>query len=254
MKRIFALAVISLMMSVAALAQTAGAKPEAAKPDTGMPSVDQIIEKFVTAIGGKEAVAKVSSRVQKGSFDIPAMGAGGTMEIFEKAPNKTLAVITIPGFGTVQEGFDGKVAWAQDPQSGLREKSGTELADAQLDGNFYKLIKLKELYPKMELTGKQKVGERDAYVIIGTPAAGSPEKWYFDVQSGLLIRSDIERDTPMGKLPVETLLEDYKEYDGVKVPTSIKQTNPNFTLVIKVEDVKHNVAIEDSKFTKPAGQ
>src|SRR6185295_18643117 len=105
---------------------------------------------------------KHTTRVSKGSFEIPAVGATGTAEIFEKAPNKSVAVINIPGFGAFQEGFDGKIAWANDPQSGLREKAGAELGTAKLEAEFYKPTKLKQLYPKMVVKGKDKVGEKDA--------------------------------------------------------------------------------------------
>ena len=107
---------------------------------------------------------------------------------------------------------------------------------------------------RQEQKGKQKVGDREAYVIVATPAAGSPEKWYFDTQTGLLIRTDSERESPEGKVPVEAYLEDYKEIDGVKLPFTLRQVLPAFSIIIKISEVKHNVPIEDSKFDKPSGQ
>ena len=92
MKRIMTVILLSLALSVAAFAQEA--KP---KPAEGMPSADQIIEKYVQAMGGKAALEKLNSRTTKASFEIPSMGAGGTVETFAKAPNKSLAIITVPG-------------------------------------------------------------------------------------------------------------------------------------------------------------
>src|SRR5262249_1329514 len=129
------------------------------KATVALPSADQIIDKYVQAIGGKAAIEKQTSRVSKGSFELPAFGASGTAEICEKGPNKTLAVINVAGFGVVQEGFDGKVAWFQDPQNGLREKTGAELAAAKLDAELQKPIKIKQLYPKLAVKGKDKVGD-----------------------------------------------------------------------------------------------
>ena len=253
MKRIMTVIVLSLALAVAAYAQEA--KPKAdAKPAEGMPTADQIIEKYVQALGGKAAIEKINSRTTKASFDIPAMGAGGTVEAYEKAPNKNVAIITIPGFGVIREGFDGKVAWAEDPTTGLREKSGLELADAKLEAEFYKPIRLKQLFPTMTVKGKEKVGEREAYVVEGKPAEGSVEKWYFDTQTGLLIRQDAERETPQGKMPTEVYMDDYREVDGVKIPHAIRQTTPMFTINIKNEEVKHNVPVEDAKFNKPAAK
>ncbi|HET9532011.1 MAG TPA: hypothetical protein VFQ92_16745, partial [Blastocatellia bacterium] len=198
-------------------------------------------------------IEKINSRVTKGAFEI-SIGASGSAEIYEKAPNKSLALIDIAGFGLIREGYNGTVAWSDNPQSGMREKSGVELADTKLDSEFYKPIKLKALYPKMELQGKKKVGEREAHVITATPAQGSPEKWYFDTETGLLIRTDAERESPEGKVPVETHIEDYREVDGVKLPHTVRQVLPAFSVTIKVNEIKHNVPIEDAKFDKPASQ
>ena len=106
----------------------------------------------------------------------------------------------------------------------------------------------------MTVTGKQKVGEKDAYVIEAKPTEGSVEKWYFDAQTGLLIRLDAERESPQGKMPTETYLDDYKEVDGVKIPHTVRQTTPMFTINIKTEEVKHNVPVDDAKFNKPAAK
>jgi len=249
MKRILTVIVLGVLVAIPCLGQAMQGKPA-----DSMPSVDQIVAKYIDALGGKAALEKINSRMQKGSLDIPAMGAGGPMEIYEKAPNKTLTVINIAGFGAIQEGFDGTVAWAQDPQSGLREKSGVELTDAKLDAEFYKPLKIKELYPTLTLKGKEKIGDKDAYVVEAKPAAGSPEKWYFDTQTGLLVRQDTERESPQGKVPIETYLEDYKAVDGVKVPHTVRIANPQFSVTVQITEIKTNVAIEDSKFAKPSGQ
>ena len=248
MKRTIAILLFGFVAAVPAIAQ--GAKPDM-KSGASLPTVDQILDKYVKAIGGKEALEKQTSRVTKGTFDIPAVGASGTMEIYEKAPNKNLLAINIPGFGVIQEGFDGTVGWAEEPTSGLREKSGIELEQTKLDWAFHRNTHLKELYPKMTVKGQEKVGERMTYVIEATPAKGSAEKWYFDAENGLLIKMDQERESPLGAVAIEVYLDSYKEMDGVKIPTAQRLVRPDFTINITTEEVKHNVAIDDAKFKKP---
>ena len=240
MKNVFLMILFGLVTVASAFAQDKA------------PTVDQILEKNLQAMGGKAAFEKLTSRVSKGSFEIPAMGAGGPIEIYEKAPNKNLAVITIEGFGVVQQGFNGTVAWENEPQNGLREKSGAELADAKRNADFYGPVRLKELYPKMELKGKEKVGAGEAYVIIATPPSGAPETIYFDTQSGLVVRQDSTRETAQGKMNIQAFLEDYRVVDGVKLPFVVKQNSDAISFVIKLTEIKHNVAVEDAKFNKPA--
>src|SRR5437870_13266315 len=98
--------ILSLLIAVTAFAQGTPRKPAAdAKPAAKLPTVDQVLDKYVQAIGGKAAVEKATTRVAKGSFEIPAFGATGTAEIYAKAPNKAATIVTVAGYGTVQEVF-----------------------------------------------------------------------------------------------------------------------------------------------------
>ncbi|HVY69683.1 MAG TPA: hypothetical protein VHH73_07115 [Verrucomicrobiae bacterium] len=219
--------------------------------DAELPGVDEILAKYVTAIGGKDAVLKINSRLVKGSFEMPAMGLKGTADIYAKAPDKSLMVMTVPGFGVLQQGYNGTVGWAQDPLQGVRNLEGLELAMLKRTVDFHRDIRLKDAYPKMIVTGKAKVGEADTYMIEATPPEGSPEKLYFDAQTGLLLRSDFDFEGPQGKLTIETYFENYQSADGVKLPRIMRQVNPAFSIVTKIDEVKSNVSIADSKFDKP---
>lgn len=255
MKRILTTLILSLLVAVIANAQASQQKPAAdTKPAAKLPTVDQVLDKYVQAIGGKAAVEKQTSRVAKGSFEIAAFGASGTAEVYAKAPNKTATIIDVAGFGVFQQVFDGKSGWSNDPQSGFREKAGAELASTRLDSEFYKPVRLKALYPKIVVKGTDKVGDKDVYVLEATPAEGSAETWYFDTQSGLILREDAERESPEGKQAIQVFYEDYKEVDGVKMAFSIRQVTPAFTLNIKMLDIKHNVPVDDAKFDKPAAK
>ena len=254
MKRIAALLFVMLAPLAVALAQEEPKKPEAAaqpaKESASLPTLDQILDKFVESSGGKAAMEKITSRYVKGSFDIPSMGASGTVEIYAKAPNKSYTVIDVPGFGTIQQACDGNVAWEDNPMTGARDLSGAELAARKRDVDFYRELHMKQLYPQMTVKGKENVGEREAYLVEATPAEGKPEKMFFDVENGLLIRADAERDSPQGAALIETYLEDYRDVDGVKTPFTMRQVNPMFSMTIKFSEVKNNVDIDDSKFSK----
>jgi zinc protease len=236
-------------------------KPEAPKSeapktdakDAAPPTVDAILEKHVKAVGGKEAIEKITSRSMKGSFDLEAFGVtGAPVEMFAKAPNKTSTKIDVPNFGAVNRVFNGATGWHSDPTSGLREMSGVELAQMKRASDFYVDLNYKKHYAKMEVTGKEKVGSYETYVIEATPAEGSPEKLYFDVNTGLLVRHDMETESPEGKAPSENYMDDYKVVDGVKIPHVIKFVNPMISWVIKLTEVKNNVEVDEAKFNKPS--
>lgn len=254
MKRVRTLVLLATVtLAVSTPAQTPQQKPEQ-NPADAMPTVDQIIDNYVEAIGGKPAVEKINSRVSKGTFDIPAMGAGGTAEIVGKAPGKAYSEVEIAGFGIFKRAFDGKTGWSQDPISGLRDLGPEEMEDAKIDEDFYRDIKLKELYPKLELKGKAKVGEREAYLIEAPGPAGSLDKIYFDTESGLILKMEGERASPQGRIRLETALEDYRDVEGVKVPFTLRISNPEVSFTINLTEVKHNVPVDDARFVKPAAQ
>src|SRR5262245_3367214 len=72
-------------------------------------TVDQILDKYVQAVGGIQAVEKITSRVAKGTFEVSAMGLKGEIEVYAKAPNKTLRVQHLSGVGEILDGYDGKI-------------------------------------------------------------------------------------------------------------------------------------------------
>ena len=234
--------------------QPAKAPEAAAKTTTVEPTVDQILDKYVQSLGGRQAVEKITSRVTKGTFEVSTMGLKGEIEIYAKAPNKSLRIQNLSGVGQILDGYDGKIGWSQNPMTGLREKSGEELAAIARASDIHASLKTRELYSKLESKGKEKVGNRETYVILATPATGAPVKMYFDTQTGLIARTDTDLDTPQGQFHVETTVEDYREVDGVKIAFTMRQESSMGSAVIKLTEVRHNVAIDDAKFNKPSGQ
>lgn len=239
MKRIPGIAALALILVV-----TGGAQAPA-------PSVDQILERYVQALGGRSAIEKVSSRVMRGRFDAAGRDGSGSVEMYVKAPDKSLLVMEVPGYGRVRQGFDGTTGWAGDPERGVRDMNGQELSNARRAATFPQATKLRELYPKMTLKGEEKVGPRDAYLIEADPGDGTLRRLYFDRASGLLLRSTVERDTPSGRAAYDVVMEDYREIDGVRVPFTLRQSIPGLEFTIKLTDIRHNVQIDDEKFKKP---
>ena len=115
----------------------AGLTPAVAQTtaQAALPSVDQILDKYVQAIGGKAAIEKLSSRVCKGTFEMDQMPGPAAEEIYEKAPNKQYMVTDAPSFGQARRGFNGGVGWEDNPQSGLRDITGPELAAMKRDAD-----------------------------------------------------------------------------------------------------------------------
>ena len=121
-----------------------------AKSSVDAPTVEQIISRYVQAIGGAASNQKLTSRVVKGTFAInDTQDLSGAFEAYGKAPNKSLALLNFPDTGVVREGYNGEIGWSQEPQEGVRVMTGEELAYAKVDSDFYKDIRLREVFPKL---------------------------------------------------------------------------------------------------------
>lgn len=212
-----------------------------------LPGVDQILEKYVAASGGKAALEKHTSRLSKGSVEVSTFGSTGKIELYAKAPNKQLSRGEYEGYGQVLQGFDGKVAWSKTPDAGLREISGAELERVKASADFHSVTHLKDQYTKMSVVGQGKVGDRPAYIVEAGSASGT-DKLYFDTETGLLVRNEFRSEQG----PVTVTLQDYKEVDGLKLPHTIRQDTEQISFVIKVTQVQHDIAIDDAIFAKPA--
>jgi outer membrane lipoprotein-sorting protein len=247
MKRHFPVAVFVLAVAAAFAAAQSAARAQTAS----LPTIDQILDKYVAGAGGRAAIEKITSVDGKGTIDIPEANVSGTVELIQKAPDKALTVVDITGVGQQREGFDGAVGWSDDPQNGLRQKNGVELAEAKRAATLGRELKMKMLYPKLVVKGVEKVDEKDAYVVEGTPAEGAPVKLYFDAGTGLLVRQIATRQMPQGPLEVEVTFADFRAVDGVQRPFTIRQATSLFTAVIHLTDVKQNVPIDDAVFKSP---
>jgi outer membrane lipoprotein-sorting protein len=235
------------MRHLITLAFAVAAPFQAAAQDAALPSVDKLLEKYAAASGGA-AVQKINSRVMTGSIEVLTYGLNGSFEQYTKARGRQVNISDLSGFGKVIQCSDGKTGWAADPQQGVREMSAAELAVFERGADLQGPLHVGNHYKKMAVTGKGKVGDRDAYVVEAQPPEGGPEKLYFDTRTGLLIR--VERPDQTGGTVVT--FEDFREVDGVKIPLTIHQDGGQAEVVIKIHEVRQNVAIEDSKFGKPA--
>jgi zinc protease len=256
MKNSWVIVILALASGLPAVAQTQSKsqeKPAAPSASDVIPSADQILARYVKAIGGREAWKKLNSRLSIGTIEVPAMNVSGMVEMHEKAPNKMLATITVAG-ATYRQGFDGTVGWSDDPRDGLRQQTGIELEEAKRDSDFYHPLDLHQIYSKFTVTGTEKIDDRTAYLVEATPPQGEADKLYFDVDSGLVIRIVSLHHLPEGVVVFQEDISNYQEIDGIKLPFTVRQSSAESEFVIQFTELKHNVEFDDAQFAMPAAQ
>jgi hypothetical protein len=223
------------------------ATPMAAVQSASSATPDQIIEKYVAALGGADAIKKINSRVMKGT--IAAGGSETPIELFTKAPNKRISISN----GQSYTAFDGTGGWMGSTGRPAREMSAVEAESAGLDAEFALALRLKEIFPQLRRGRPETIAGVECETLNATRPGKAPVRLYFDKKSGLLMRMVRYADTPVGRNATQIDYADYRELDGVKIPFRWTLARPNGRFTIQVKEAKNNVPIEDTKFSKPAG-
>lgn len=222
----------------------------ATTPTKPLPTVDEILDRYINALGGIKALDKVTTRSRKGAVYIA--GLNGTIEMDEIAPNKMILIGTVPPpLGSITQVFDGTAGWMKS-QSGVFDMRGDVLNQARRESAFYGDVKLKDQFKLMTVTGTERIDGRDFYVVAGTRPDDQVEKFYFDAQTGLLARRSWETPTYFGALPNATDYDDYRKVGKVRLPFVIRKTRNGTVFTQTVTEYKLNVPIDESRFKKPA--
>ena len=232
-----------------------------ASTDAFAQTADQIIERFVAATGGRAAYAKLRSRSASGTIALstPAGELMGSVEMVNEAPNKarTLIKVDLTALGAGQlvldQRFDGVDGYVLDTLQGNRPMEGSQLETLR-NGSFpHPLLNYKELGATVQLVGKEKVGDRDAHVIVFEPPSGPPTRFSIDAETYLLLEVVIKFDVPQLGRDVEqtTTLHDYRDVDGVKLPHQVRSTSAVQNFTITFTTVEHNVRVDPALFVKP---
>jgi len=225
-------------------------------------TADEVVEKYLAALGGRAALAKLTSEMATGRIVISTQGAdiGGPIEVYQKPPNKSRSVmrLDLSPFGgpemVVDQRCDGKTAFASNSVQGDREITGSQLQTMLNESFPTPLLGYKDAGAKVELAGKDKVGTRDTYVLQFTPKAGPSSRQYFDAETYLLLRMVMKVDSPELGAEIEQTVDmsDYRDVGGIKIPFAITIVNSVQTIAITLTQVTHNTPIDDAMFSRPA--
>lgn len=185
-----------------------------------LPSPGEVTARFVEALGGEDALRSYSSATTTGTFDMPAMGMSGDMTVYQMAPDKTLTTVSFPGIGESVQGYNGEIAWADDAMQGTRLIEGEMLAQQQREARFYSELEYDEIYPEQTVAGETEWNGQAVYQLDLVDSDGNESSQYFARDTGLLVGGESTETNEMGTVDVTLHFSEYKEFDGVMIPTT----------------------------------
>lgn len=224
-------------------------------------TADEIVEKHLAALGGRAAFGKLKSRATKGTITLstPVGELSGSIETISQEPNKQRTFIQLDlsavGLGKVvqDQRFDGTSGFVVDTLQGNRDITGDQL-EAMKNNSFPNpLLNYKQAGGTVELAAKEKVGDRDAYVLIGKPKSGPSVRQYIDAESYLPIKTVVKINVPQigGEIEQTSEMFDFRDVDGIKLPFRVRTSSSLQTITINVSQVEHNTQIDQTLFSKP---
>ena len=108
-----------------------------------------------------------------------------------------------------------------------------------------------DAFASVETTGIEDVNGEPAYRVVQTSADGDPISSLFGVESGLLLKNEFRLATPLGEIPIEQFVEDYRSFGAIRAPGRIVVRQAGQQTVINITSIEANVEIPDERFDLP---
>jgi photosynthetic reaction center cytochrome c subunit len=222
----------------------------------GAPSVDQVLDKYIQALGGAQRLAALASFVAKGTY-----GGYDTdflkvpVEIYARAPGERTMIAHTP-IGDSTTTFDGRAGWIAAPDKPvplISLAAGPDLDGVKLEAELSFPARVKQALGNWRAGFPDtSIGDRDVQVIQGTTAGGSRVKLFFDKESGLLARLVRYADSVVGINPIQIDYSDYRQVGEVKMPYHWTVTWTDGQSNIDLSEIQPNAAIDATRFRAPA--
>jgi photosynthetic reaction center cytochrome c subunit len=224
-----------------------------AEQASGEPSADQILDKYIQALGGAQRLASITSFSAKGAYQGYAELEKSPIEITAKAPGQRVTVIhTSNGDWTTT--YDGRTGWVAEPGRPvpLLELTGQFLEAAKVDADLAFPARIRQSFSQWRVGYSTTLNDREVEVVQGISGENFPVKLYFDKLSGLLVRQVRYTNSPVGLNPTEIDYTDYRDVSGVKMAFRWTTTWTDGKATTELSEIKANVPVEPGKFAKPA--
>lgn len=230
---------------------------------SALPTAEQIINRYIAAVGGQDAGAKFKTTVLKGQIE-RTRGRSGSFEITIKGADKYSDKLITPQ-GVTTRVINGTVGWVRSNDETLgfdkNNDQAIQVSPAAVAGSkralaLYDAVKVTEQPPQMTVLGVEKIGDRETYVVAVKVDPKVTRKYFFDAQTGLLSRAMTITETVLSPLQTQVDFEDYRDVDGVKLPFTIRTADVAAfdTTTRRFTEIRHNAAVDDALFEMPTNR
>ncbi len=218
----------------------------------------EIFDKYIAAVGGTQRLSQLTSYVITGtSIGFGGFGGGGQVRIYAKAPDKRSTIIEFkdaPGRGDSSRTYNGAAGWVKTPLSVLGEYalSGSELDGARLDALLGFPGQIKSVFTNTRVGFPSSIDDRPVQVVQAEGPRGLMTTMYFDSETGLLLRMIRYGKSPIGRVPTQVDIADYRDVAGVKLPFKWTFAWLDGRDSFQLTNVQANVPVDEARFARPS--
>ena len=227
------------------------------RQENGQPTAEQVLDKFIAAVGGSQRLATVTSVAATGTaIGYGDLGGNADFNLFAKSPNQRAIVISYKDTQRPSSSwtFDGRTGWIKTPRGllGEYELIGSELDGARFEAQLAFPGQIKQALTNWRGAATRSIGDRDFVAVQGSGPRGFLATLYFDPKTNLLARMVRYGPSPIGRMPTQVDYADYRDVAGIKFPFEYKFLWLDGRYTAKLSKVEPNVAIDAAKFGRPA--
>lgn len=191
-------------------------RPAAPEPDR-LPSRDEVLDRYVSYLGGRERIGRIRARRLSGivTRDSGRASAAGDFAIEQEKPNRVQV----------------KTDLSYPPE-----------ANRWISNLFFLDLDDPDLREKMSVVGRSRIEKEDTVVVELHGKDGRLHRLEFEASRGPLRRISDELPTPVGPLPEEYVLADYRKVRGVRVPFTMEWSRGDYHVVHRLTRVELTVS------------
>jgi hypothetical protein len=215
------------------------------------PSGESLLQRYIDRSGGAEAYAKAKNMAMSGTVEMPAQNISGTVAIFEEG-EKSYTAMDFAGIGKIEGGYDGETAWENSALQGPRILEGEEKIEAKRAATLSRITAWRDVYKEAKTVGSEDLDGKPAWRVEMTPKEGKPETFFFDRESGMLVRTSAVHTTALGDIAAESIMSDFRLIDGILTPFALTEKAMSQTIVMRFKNIAYNVSLPKDRFDLPA--
>jgi zinc protease len=249
------MAIVLSAVAAAGLAGVAFSQPTPAQSQPAsansqkLPDAAEVLERYVNATGGREALLRYKSMTVHGRYEIPAKKLV-IPTVFYAKENKGLWKFLLPGGKEQISGYDGKIGWDIDPSGKASLRKGDGVRSMARDADMYYHLHVMNYFRSMEVVGVKEFNGRPCYHLKGVNNWGQVNEQFYDKKTGLLQGYAFNTAWRGGTGEATMTFADYKDFGGVLMPTRITSCEGGDLTISVVTSVSYD-DVDDAVFALP---